>query len=68
MSDRIHYLTVALEKDYRDDDTECIINAIKMISGVIDVTPHVVNGEHWVAEARLRREFVEHCLNFWEKK
>lgn len=34
MSDRVHSITVVLEKDIRSDDAEWVINAIKMIRGV----------------------------------
>lgn len=38
MTDRVRYLTVILDKDYRDDDAEEISNAITMIRGVKEVS------------------------------
>ena len=37
MTDRIRTLTVQLDKDYRDDDAQSILDAIKMIKGVTNV-------------------------------
>lgn len=38
MTDHVQYLTVALDKDYQVDDVESIVNALKMVKGVQDVT------------------------------
>lgn len=52
MTDRIRHVTVTLDKDYRDDDVEVILTAIKMIKGVGSVKPKVVEGgEHLAREA-----------------
>lgn len=59
MTDRYNYLTVAMEKDIRDDDCQPLIEAIKMLRGVVDVTPHVVDGSAWAAEVRVRDEMRE---------
>lgn len=59
MTDRYHSLTVVLEKDIRSDDAEAIIEAIKMIRGVLDVTPHVADATSWMAQTRVRRELGE---------
>ncbi len=62
MTDRYHALTVILEKDIRDDDAECILNAIKMIKGVINVKPIVSNPTSWMAEERAKRELGQKLL------
>jgi hypothetical protein len=41
MTDRIHALTVVLERDTRDDDVEALVNAIRQMRNVADVSPHV---------------------------
>ena len=43
MTDKYKGLVVTLDKDYRDDDAESIITAIKMIKGVLEVVPAVAN-------------------------
>jgi hypothetical protein len=62
MTDRYYSLTVALEKDMRDDDAEPIINAIKMIRGVLEVKGNISGLEMWTAEERCRREIGEKLL------
>jgi len=59
MTDRYATLTVALDHDIRDDDAEHLVNAIKMMRGVADVSGHVNNMEVWTAHARIRREWGE---------
>lgn len=34
MTDRIRTLTVILDDDYRDDDVEAIVTALRMVKGV----------------------------------
>lgn len=43
MTDRVRTLTVVLDRDYRDDDAESIVNAIQMVKGVGSVTTEVVD-------------------------
>ena len=59
MTDRINLLSVVLSKDIRDDDCEAIINAIKMVKGVLSVTPHVVDHADHIAQQRVRHELGE---------
>ena len=44
MTDRVRTLAVVLDQDYRDDDAESILNAIRMVKGVAHVTAEVVTG------------------------
>lgn len=59
MTDRYNALTVSLERDIRDDDAEIIINAIKMIRGVSDVTGNIVDPDSFVAESRARERITD---------
>lgn len=59
MADRIHSLTVVLDRDYRDDDAESIVSAIEMIKGVLSVSGHVSDFDSHMAEERARRELGE---------
>ena len=57
MSDKINVVFVTLEHNLRDEPEEYLLNAIRMIKGVIDVTPNVVdNCADHVAEVRVRSE------------
>ena len=63
MTDRYHALTVVLDQNLRSDDVEGLINAIKLLSHVSDVTPHVANIDTYVAEARAKSELY---TKLWE--
>lgn len=52
MTDRYHSLVVTLEEDIREDDAESLINAIKMIRGVLDVRGKVANISDHTARMR----------------
>ena len=56
MSDRYNAITVVLEKDTRDDDAQDILTALRMIKGVVDAKPNIVNLDSFVADARARQE------------
>lgn len=53
MTDRIHGLTVGLDHDYRDDDVQAIIDAIRMVKGVSSVTAHVTEMSDHLARRRI---------------
>jgi hypothetical protein len=63
MTDRYKGLIVSLDNDYRDDDSESIINGIKMIKGVADVKPIVVNIDDYLNRNRIRMELQEKLLS-----
>jgi len=56
MTDRIRHLTVVLDRDYRDDDLQEIISAIKHIRPVASVKAHVVEGGDIIAREVARSE------------
>lgn len=56
MTDRTRVLTVALDKEYRDDDVEFIKNAIRMIKGVIAVEHEVSGPSDWANRESVRME------------
>ena len=41
MTDRYNFLVVVLEENIRDDDAETILNAIRMVKGVLSVEGNV---------------------------
>lgn len=61
MTDRIRHLTVTLDKDYRDDDVESIVNAICQIRGVQLVKTKVVEPGDYIARSAVSSE-LEHKL------
>lgn len=56
MTDRIRHLTVVLDRDYRDDDLQEIISAIKHIRPVASVKAHVVEGGDYIHREVARSE------------
>jgi len=63
MTDRINSLTVILEKDFREDDVEDIINAIYMVKGVLSVQKQIANVTDMIAAQRVRAELQ---AKIWE--
>jgi hypothetical protein len=54
MTDRINGYIVTLEERIREDDAEATLNALRMIKGVLSVTPVVGNVDQLMAEQRVR--------------
>lgn len=66
MTDRYNYLIVALEQDIRSDDAENLILCIQTLKGVLAVTPNVVDGTGWTAEARVRLDVQRKLWNLFK--
>ena len=62
MIDKYYALTVLLEKDTRSDDAQPILDAIKMIKGVLSVKPELSNLETYSAHQMAKIEIVEKPL------
>lgn len=56
MTDRFNYLIVGLEKEIREDDAEHLINAIKMLKGVLDVKGNISKPNDWIAQQTAAHE------------
>lgn len=56
MTNRIHSITIVLEKDIREDDAAALLAALGQFRGVLSATPNVTNISQHVAEDRVRRE------------
>lgn len=56
MSDHTRCLVVVLDEDYRTDDAQSIVDAIKMVRGVRDVSAHVSDITQHVAIETARAE------------
>jgi hypothetical protein len=59
MTERLKGVYVAFNSDIREDDAEYIINAIKMIKGVLSVETNVNNADDWINRQRVSQEFKE---------
>lgn len=58
MTDRYNSVLVVFDRDIRTDDAESLLNAIRMIKGVIDVKPNVANISDCIAETRVKDELL----------
>lgn len=67
MTDRVKGFTVTLEKDFRDDDVEVILNAVRMIKGVAHVEPCISTHEDHMSQQRLRWELRDKFYNFMKE-
>ncbi len=63
MTDRYNALTVVLDRNIREDDAEQLINAIRMLRGVLSVDPHVSDLNDHVAAMRVKRDLTEKLFN-----
>lgn len=57
MTDRLKGVYVSFDSDIRDDDAQGIIDAIKMIKGVLHVETSVVDGDDWMNRSRISYEY-----------
>jgi hypothetical protein len=62
MTDRIKGVTVTLDENIREDDAEAILNAIRMIKGVIDVDAHIADINHYMAVAQAKNEIRQDMI------
>lgn len=59
MTDRVKGFTVTLSHDIRIDDVEPLMEAIKLMRGVIDVVPSISTGEDYMNRQMIRHEMRE---------
>ena len=63
MTDRLKGVYVVFDHDIREDDAEAIINAIKMIKHVADVSPVGVEGSDYINRSRINMEWTNKLLS-----
>lgn len=63
MSDRYFALTVVLDRNFRDEDAQLLMQAIQMIRGVATVQPHVADPLLLAATQRVRKDLE---VRMWE--
>lgn len=59
MSVSYHSLTVIFKDEIREEKVEHIVNAIKMIKGVMDVVPEVANRDLFIAKKTAKFELLQ---------
>ena len=68
MTDRVNHLTVVLHEPTRDDDVECIVDAIRMIRGVLSVKANVLSAVEQIAVERFRRDYIQKLFELANKE
>jgi len=68
MTDRYKGFLVTLEKETRKDDSEQIINALKMIRGVKKVKPYINGAEDWMMYEKGFDDSREEIYKFLRKE
>jgi len=68
MTDRFSSLTVVLEKDIREDDAEHILNAIRMIKGVLSVKGNVTDINLYITETRVQSKYRDKLWNMFNEE
>lgn len=63
MSDRTNTITVVLEHELRADDADTILNAIRMIKGVLTAKANVANPGEYMAIERARAALGTKIIN-----
>jgi hypothetical protein len=56
MTDRVHALTVILDREFREDDVQAITDAIGMMRGVLRVETHVTDIDFYAAREQAKYE------------
>lgn len=59
MTDRLKGCWVAFDKDYREDDAQPILNAIRHIKCVAGVSPEITGPDDWIARCHVREELAK---------
>jgi hypothetical protein len=62
VTDRHSGYVVTLAEDIREDDAEAVINALRMVRGVISVEPVIADIQSVIAESRRDVEWREALL------
>ena len=63
MTDRLKGVTVTFDSDIREDDAQEIINAIKMVKGVLTVTKSVVGHDDIMNRSAIRLDIQRKILD-----
>ena len=62
MTDRVTTLVVTLDRQYRDDDVQCIVDALEMVKCVLKVDKVVSNYDYHAARTQVRAELSAKLL------
>lgn len=64
MTDKVKGFTVTLAEDIRIDDVEPVMQAIRMIKGVVDVHPSIVTSDDHINRIRIVEKIRNNFYKF----
>ena len=67
MTDRHSGYVVTLDAPIREDDAQRIIDAIKMVKGVLSVDPVITDAGQMIAEMKARTALFEKFIEWWKQ-
>ncbi len=68
MTERYNSFLVCLNKDLREDDAQCLITAISMLKGVLEVVPNVGYAtDEYTYRSRMKAEIYKLINDFINK-
>jgi hypothetical protein len=68
MTDRVKGFTVTLAEDMRIDDIEPIMQAIRMIKGVVDVQPSITDSNDHINRIQVLSNIRKKFIKFLEEE
>ena len=68
MTDRVKGFTVTLAKDVRIDDIESTMQAIRMIKGIVDVQPCIVDSNDHINRMQVLHNIREKFIKFLDEE
>lgn len=67
MTDRLKGCWVVFEKEYREDDAEEILAAIRMVKGVGSVEPKLADPDHYMARSQAKHDIRKAIFDLWNE-
>ena len=67
MSDYYKGCWVAFDEDIKDEQAECLLNAIRYLKHVHAVEPAIVNAEDWMAREHVKSAVRKSILKLYEE-
>lgn len=67
MTDRVKGFTVTLAEDIRVDDIEAVLNALRMVKGVIHVEPVLNTPDDHFSKQRVKDELRDKFYDFFRE-
>ncbi|MEE9338446.1 MAG: hypothetical protein V3U87_10225 [Methylococcaceae bacterium] len=64
MTDRLNGVTITFDRDIREDDAERILDAFRMVKGVVHVEPNIVTHKDHFTEMKVKTDVRDKLYKF----